>query len=39
MLNSFIASIDQIVLLEKRNKKYLKSVLLGLQSGDRVFDP
>lgn len=33
MLNFLIASVDQVLVLEKRNKKYLKSVALGIQSG------
>ncbi|WP_432742911.1 hypothetical protein ABXJ76_18920 [Methylobacter sp. G7] len=33
MLNFLIASVDKVMLLDKRNKKYLKSVALGIQSG------
>ena len=33
MLSFLIASVDQVMLLEKRNKQYLKSVVLGIQSG------
>jgi hypothetical protein len=33
MLNFLIASVDQVLVLEKRNKKYFKSVALGIQSG------
>ena len=33
MLNFLIVSVDQVMLLDKRNKKYLKSVALGIQSG------
>lgn len=33
MLSFFVASVDQVILLEKRNKRYFKSVALGIQSG------
>jgi ethanolamine transporter EutH len=33
MLSFFVASVDQVMLLEKRNKRYFKSVALGIQSG------
>lgn len=33
MLNFLIASVDKVMLLEKRNKRYFKSVALGFQSG------
>jgi hypothetical protein len=33
MLDFLIASVDQVMLLDKRNKKYFKSVALGIQSG------
>lgn len=33
MLSFLIASVDQVRVLEKRNKRYFKSVALGIQSG------
>jgi hypothetical protein len=33
VLNFVITSVDQVMLLEKRNKRYFKSVALGIQSG------
>jgi len=33
MLNLLINSVDQVRLLDKRNRKYLKSVALGIQAG------
>ncbi|WP_341325817.1 hypothetical protein [Methylotuvimicrobium sp. KM2] len=33
MKNSIVTSIDAVLVLESRNKKYLKSVLIGLQLG------
>ncbi|MDP1664060.1 MAG: hypothetical protein Q8L79_02960 [Methylobacter sp.] len=33
MLNFLIVSVDKVMLLEKRNKRYFKSVALGIQSG------
>jgi hypothetical protein len=33
MLSFLITSVDQVLVLEKRNKTYFKSVALGIQSG------
>ena len=33
MLTFIITSVDQVMLLEKKNKSYFKSVTLGVQSG------
>jgi hypothetical protein len=33
MKNSIVTSIDEVVVLENRNKKYFQSILIGFQAG------
>lgn len=33
MKNSIVTSVDEVVVLESRNKKYFQSVLIGFQAG------